>query len=501
MPQLTQFPYFGRHSPRDGLIALIRLCREVPAEGETFREFRARLRQHGLYDKERVVDTLRFFAMVKGDVIVPSPIMRRIAEADGDEKARKVIGNRLWVANPIIFKSVVDRLSEGVQPPKEVFNYLDSESYRGVSIPRVQLESWIHLAKALQLIKMVGIAFALGDNADSFSMHINSFDLEIFLEEDEPEKLPDPIIREGGGNDDDEAAEVQAETEGLVSQAAPSAVAARPTQPIVTTNYATPLGRERPVPVASFAGGFSDETLEETTRRIGEWWAEQKPEGDDATPADFGVDSESWMEGSDEALYRLAVAGALVFRLDRGLDGVKAVFKALESARVLDDLYYGTAPDQLPAGVDPQALMLASLVARRCAEAPDLAASLERQGSAAEAFAVLDNALGRGLFKIELFWLMRALHELGAVRFEDSAQFTAMPTRLVRDTLFRLGYLETPYAHDVSSLMPAAAAARRAAGEATPADSVISGFALAAGCAYDCGHRRTCEYACRERCE
>src|SRR5690606_18121493 len=138
---------------------------------------------------------------------------------------------------------------------------------------------------------------------------------------------------------------------------------------------------------------------------------------------------------------------------------------------------------------------------RRCAESPDLASTVEKQDSAANAFAVLDQALGRGLFKLELFWMMGAVEEVGALRRDDLADFVALPHRLVRDTLYRLGYLDTPYAHDAASLVPAARAARIAAGTARPADEALMAFALAAGCAYDCRHRRDCEYACRERAE
>jgi hypothetical protein len=31
------------------------------------------------------------------------------------------------------------------------------------------------------------------------------------------------------------------------------------------------------------------------------------------------------------------------------------------------------------------------------------------------------------------------------------------------------------------------------------ADEILTTFALACGCAYDCTHRKTCDYPCRER--
>ena len=77
---------------------------------------------------------------------------------------------------------------------------------------------------------------------------------------------------------------------------------------------------------------------------------------------------------------------------------------------------------------------------------------------------------------------------------------TVTPHRIVRDTLFRLGFVETPYAKDGAALIAAASAARKAVPKGA-ADEILTMFALAAGCAYDCTHRRTCDFPCRERLE
>jgi hypothetical protein len=265
----------------------------------------------------------------------------------------------------------------------------------------------------------------------------------------------------------------------------------------------SPLGRGRPVAISRFAGAdvFVADVLAETVERIEGWWAERELAGASAGAADFGFDAEAWMEGAAELLYRIGVAAALVFRLGTDRSGVKAAYDALAGAGVLDDLYYGTAPDSLPANVDPQALMLASVVARRCAEAKELASELEKQKSAGDAFKVLDNAFGRGLFGVELFWIMGVLKEVGAIRHDDLADYTALPHRVVRDTLFRLGFIASPYASGADALVIAAAAARRATGNATPPDEVLAAFAASAGCAYDCPHRKRCDFPCRERAE
>jgi hypothetical protein len=93
---------------------------------------------------------------------------------------------------------------------------------------------------------------------------------------------------------------------------------------------------------------------------------------------------------------------------------------------------------------------------------------------------------------------MDMLAKLGVLRYPDLGDFTVTPHRIVRDTLFRLGFIATPYASDAPALIAATRATRRAVPDG-PADEILAMFALACGCAYDCSHRKTCDYPCRER--
>ncbi|MCX5748123.1 MAG: hypothetical protein NT062_37160, partial [Proteobacteria bacterium] len=273
-----------------------------------------------------------------------------------------------------------------------------------------------------------------------------------------------------------------------------------PLRQLSIDGVASPRNRERVVPTSRFASGFSDEVLGETTTRIAAWWAEAARTSVTYQPSDFKIDAEAWVESADEVIYRIAVAAALAFRLDRDRASVIAAYESLDSAGVLADLFQGTVPETLPAQVDARALMLASLAARRCAEVPELASQLEGRANAGEAFAALDGALGRGLFRTELFWILDQLSRLGVVRYDDLGDYTVTPHRIVRDTLFRLGFTTSPYASDATALAAAAKAARRAVPEGA-ADEILTMFALTAGCAYDCAHRKTCDFPCRERLE
>ena len=75
--------------------------------------------------------------------------------------------------------------------------------------------------------------------------------------------------------------------------------------------------------------------------------------------------------------------------------GVVRRLKELYGSAVHVTVLSGRADEETRrAAVDARALMLASLAARRCAETPELASNLEQQKTAAEAWTVLEAALG-----------------------------------------------------------------------------------------------------------
>ena len=497
MPQVTELPPIGQDQ-RGALAAIARICKETPAAGEPFRELRARLRAAKLWDRERPAVLLRFLG-TGGATARPSPFMQALGAASGEDEIAIAVLDRVWQLNPLLGKTVLDLVAQRAYHKDEIYKHLGSAAYRGVVPSRPALETWIQIAIACGLLRPVGIAVAAGPRVDRYTPLASELDVDEFLAEDKPE--PEPVIP----SLEDEAAPAEAAPGGessipVVAAAPAGAPLPAPLRHLSAEGVPSPRGRDRAVPVSRFAGGFSDELLGDTASRIAAWWTEAQLASHAYAPADFGLDAEQWVESADEVLYRVAVAAALAFRLDRERAGVLAAYGALDRAGVLADLYQGTVPEALPAQIDARALMLASLAARRCAEVPELAAQLDGKASAAEAFAALDAALGRGLFRTELFWILDMLSRLGVVRYADLADFTVTPHRIVRDTLFRLGFVSSPYASDAGALAAAARAARRAVPDG-PADEILALFALSAGCAYDCPHRKTCDFPCRERLE
>jgi hypothetical protein len=494
MPQVVDLPALTPTAT----IALVRVCKETQAK-EPFRELRSRLRGAKLWDRDRPAVILRFLG-ASGATITPSVFMQAVAAATDDNAVAEAILDRIWQLNPLLAKTVVDLVTSRPYHKDEIAKHLVTGAYKGIAPSRPAFEIWIQNAITHGLLRTVGIAVHGGPRIERYQPLAAVLDVEEFLAEDKPE--PEPVIPAHGESEDGApTTEVAADSSIPMSASAPSgSPLPAPLRHLSAENVPTPRNRERVVPTSRFVQEFSDEVLAETTSRIASWWTELDKQSLAYQPSDFGIETEAWVETPDEVVYRIAVAAALAFRLDRDRKGVIAAYTALDKAGILADLYQGNVPENLPAQIDARALMLASLAARRCAEVPELASQLDGRANAGEAFASLDQALGRGLFRTELFWVMAMLQKLGVIRYDDLGDFTVTPHRIVRDTLFRLGFIATPYATDGPSLSAASRAARKAVREGA-ADETLTMFALAAGCAYDCTHRKTCDFPCRERLE
>ena len=506
MPQVIEFPALGA-DVRAATATLARMCKDMPPAGDSLREFRARLRAAKLWDRERPLVMLRFLGVTGATpTITPSPFMQALAAAANDDGIAEALLERLWQLNPLLGKMVAEQVNERPFQKDELYKLLGSAAYRSAVPSRPSHEHWLQLALGAGLLKSIGIAVAAGPRIDKWKQRIADLDVDEFLAEDRAETepvWPTSIDDDAGGGAVVASIAPSTETSIPVAATGPAALAPSGLRDVVAASWPQPRGRDRVVAAARFSSGFDDTLLDETRRKIATWWSAATAENTAPSrysPTDFGLDAEGWVEGADEILYRIAVAAALAFRLDADRSTVIAAFGALDAAGVLSDLFHGTVPDTLSAQVDARALMLASLAARRIADAPDLASRLEQQTSAAAVFEVLELALGRGLFRVELCWILDQLGQLGVIRQPDLGDFTATPYRLVRDTLFRLGFIDTPYAADAATLVRAARATRAAVGP-DGSELQIAAFAVAAGCAYDCPHRRGCDFPCRERLE
>ena len=491
MPQFIDFPQL----PADGAAALFACFADMPASGEPFKAFRRRLKAHGLWSRERLTPLMRFLQMATADVVVPS----RFARTLGQEAPEKALADRLWTINPILLSTVYERLTERVHSDNELLKYMDSFAYPGARLSGPNLRAWLRLADGAGLFKSVGIRLGLTEEAETwFAKRVERFDIEEFLEDDQDEEEPVAIASTLLDETEAETADepMQPPSKPAAPALAPTTTAPAPPPVAVERSNWTAILPAGPFSPKDFATTecFSPAVRESIAERL-HAWAQAQPAinaAGPATAAALGVDADGFRDDPNRALFELGVAASVRFSAP---DPV-AVMSDLRTSGVLNALSVGLPPSG-PIRVDAGALMSASLVARRIAEHPDLANEIEQADDADAVFELLRNAFD-GLLTLELFWMVRTLAALGAIRRIGAAAYAALPTRPLRDMLFRQGFLTSPYAPDMTALQ---AAARAASPLGLRAEQRALAFSKASDCQFGCPHQAACTLPCRERAD
>lgn len=498
MPQFIEFPQL----PADGVAALFACFADMPAAGEPFKAFRRRLKAHGLWSRERLTPLMRFLQMAATDVVVPS----RFALALSGEAPEKVLADRLWAINPILLSTVYARLKERVHSDNELLKYMDSFAYPGARLSGPNLRAWVKLAKGAGLFRTIGIRLGLSEEATTwFAKRVERFDLEEFLEDDQDESEPIGTVAhltdDVGSDLADETGTqpppaVALEATAASAHVANAANAASPDSNAATRAPWSAVLASGPFSPRDFAttACFAPAVRESIVERLDAWWRAQ-PEvaaAEPGGPAALGVTADAFRDDPNRALFELGVAASVRFSAP---DPV-AVMDDLRTSGVLKALSVGLPPSG-PIRVDAGALMSASLVARRIAEHPDLAHDIEQADDADAVFELLRGAFD-GLLTLELFWMVRTLAAVGAIRRTGATAYAVLPTRTLRDMLFRQGFLTTPYAPDLAALQ---AAAKAAAPLGVRAEQRALAFSQASDCQFGCPHQAVCTVPCRERAD
>ena len=190
MPQVVELPPIGLDA-RGALVALTRVCKETPAKGEHYREFRARLRAARLWDRERPAVMLRFLG-TGGATVMPSEFMQTLGAAGGEEEVAQAVLDRLWHLNALLAKTVMDLVTQRAYHKDEIYKHLASASYKGALPSRPAMETWLQIALGSGLLRTLGIAMVPGPRAERYIQLAGSLDTDEFLAEDKPE--PEPVI-------------------------------------------------------------------------------------------------------------------------------------------------------------------------------------------------------------------------------------------------------------------------------------------------------------------
>ena len=185
----------------------ITILAQIDREQPTFKAFRAWMRELNIWKKDETPAALEFFGVRGLDGrgrISLAPIAKRLLAAEDPTARQKLLFRHLLDANSILVKYVVEALdteSDGrLHSTHELHRYITSYAYPGASIGLVAFQQWVKWFQAAAGIKIIGIRWALDENAREALPKIRALDVEEFLEDEELESEEE----EGDENDDEE---------------------------------------------------------------------------------------------------------------------------------------------------------------------------------------------------------------------------------------------------------------------------------------------------------
>jgi len=524
MSQRIQFAGLPGTAPLAWVPTLIPLLAEVERSRPSVRAVKEWLRVRNLFDAGSWQVLLEMLEVRLGEPVTLGPTARDLLQAPDDAAARAVLARRLVEENPLLARYCLQALDvehEGrLHSTNELFRMVTSYVYPGEKPTLVSFKAWVDWAVAANLLKLVGIRWALGEGAREFLPRLRAIDPDEFLEEElqarqgpgamageeEPEPpAPKPAEDDAGpgaGGSPPPSTPTPVPVEPSVERPAPVPQRAPGPAPSPTPAPTPAPDREppravalpRPAP-AEVAPRLQRPVLDlEASRR----WLLAAREQDPGRPAPLAV--RTGLEDPLETAF-----GALL--LARGLppEEVRRGLEALRGGETFREAAAGTLTLAALASAEAGAADEAAARVLACLPAlPRIQAGLRdpglMRGDDPREWA---DRVWRRLYAprdlLAPFWLARLL--LGQGRLGDPLRPVAVvPHFTLRENAFRIGFLDRLHAADFPDLVEAAI--RLAEGfPPDPAEHPLDRVHEVLGCAFRCPRALACPLSCRERLE
>ncbi|MGI5830698.1 MAG: hypothetical protein ACOX8U_11115 [Bradymonadia bacterium] len=211
---------------------------------------------------------------------------------------------------------------------------------------------------------------------------------------------------------------------------------------------------------------IDESLLAENLRALQFWWR-QRPGGKVLTAADYGIEKSDFEEEPAFALFRLSALALQLLRyqgrlnVSRGgqsyaiLEQMGFYTNLFKSKKSVDNIVDALLKGGLGQHSDYFSNLHLLLVLRRNLKElkDDGVRALFAKEYMADLVASLWEALGSFTLSYEIIWVARELATMGLLGAEDALSVGVLPLPKVRETAFRLGFIETPYAADFSHLV------------------------------------------------
>ena len=207
-------------------------------------------------------------------------------------------------------------------------------------------------------------------------------------------------------------------------------------------------------------------TVAANVNAIHTWWR-MRPGGKMLTAADYGFVREDFETDALYALFRLSNLALQLFRYggrlntSKGgqsfamLDQMGFYSNLMHSKQTVDKIVLGLVDGGMANRFEDLGNLHYTLIIRRDLKALGAkgVSALLSSPSMADVVLGLWEHIGHFHLTYEILWIARELASLGVLSCEDSSSLGVVPLPKVRETAFRLGFIETPYAADFPHLV------------------------------------------------
>jgi len=529
MAHHVDYPTFPGARPADWVERLVQVLvfiRDFSPTAKAFREWAATM---GWWDKAEMQKLFALFGVTLGpdDKYVVDAWGLALVSLATLEQQKEEVFKLLLGSNELLVKFVFLQLKERVHGTEPLYRQVSGFSYRGVRPTLPSFTAWMGWVSGCGFVRKLGVAWALAAKADSIFKVIEAIDEdEVVAEMEAAQKeaagaaaagAAAPAAAASGAAAGDEEEEEASARVGAApaggAREAESAPAGAPREARVAVARILSPVRFRAVEHPPLE--VDDAELARTLGRLMELWRGRPAGRLPGVPraAEAGLSAAEYKGAKKPFLvFRVACLGAIHYRARLAPEASLAAYQGLDRAGVFKALFAdGASLDGVLAErgwfVQEELERAASralldVLPLRTALRDHGAKAIKELEGAADGDALLEALAGLcgNALDLELFYVARELHDLGAWG-AAAAELAVVPDRPTRDQAFRLGFIDSPYAHDLGDLREGTRRLARWFGKGEAFGLPLLALERAWGCAYRCLRADSCDLTCRERFE
>ncbi len=480
---------------------------EVSRSSPSMKDLRDFMKLRNVFDKETwPLLTAMLELREEGGTVSMGRFGRDLLAAEDEATGREVIARHLIAQNPLIAKYCLEALDTEhggrLHSTNEFYRMLTSFVYPGEKPTLVSFKAWVEWAVGCNLLKLVGVRWAIGEVGLKELPRMRMLDSEEFLEEEREAASQAPA-------DEPPPAEPEIVSESVSSTGPSPAVAlaapAKDAPPVSATAPAPKAPKAAPPPshpvdrmVAPVAVKAEDLDV---TRDLLVAWHAGYPGRIETSARRVGLDPS---RKSPMLAFEMSFAAML---LGRGIEPatVQALFEAMRGPGLLLNMGKGKFPGDGLASVmarssEPgfvSACEAAIHLPRLFKVATDTSTPLATGDDPRAVLWGLYRRLYEPMAPLAPFFLARFLWEAGMLP-EPLATAAFVPTYAVRENAFRIGFVDRLHCSSFGDLIDVALHLAERFG-APVFEGPLAQVNEAYGCTFHCGRTASCALFCREK--